>query len=203
MRTSIIALSSALAATSPALAQDASTTAGWTPDIVVTGLRDGYDAPAAASATRVATPVEKIPQSIQALTRQLIEDQDLQNLTDALPATLVFVDRIEVAMGPTATLYGGGAGAPLSGLVNLVSRDPSTAKLSASVGLRAGSFNTWGGDADINLPLGEAAAFRVSGYAPDPSIKGGTLATTSAPVGEMMSEMFAPVASMFRAMAKS
>ncbi|NML93997.1 DJ-1/PfpI family protein [Novosphingobium olei] len=40
-------------------------------------------------------------------------------------------------------------------------------------------------------------------YAPDPSIKGGTLATTSAPVGEMMSEMFAPVASMFRAMAES
>ncbi len=40
-------------------------------------------------------------------------------------------------------------------------------------------------------------------YAPDPSIKGGTLATTSAPVGEMMSEMFAPVAGMFRAMAKA
>ena len=40
-------------------------------------------------------------------------------------------------------------------------------------------------------------------YAPDPSIKGGTLATTSAPVGKMMSDMFAPVASMFRAMAKA
>lgn len=40
-------------------------------------------------------------------------------------------------------------------------------------------------------------------YAPDPPIKGGTLATTSAPVGEMMSDMFAPVASMFRAQAKS
>lgn len=40
-------------------------------------------------------------------------------------------------------------------------------------------------------------------YAPDPSIKGGTLATTSAPVGEMMSDMFAPVAGMFRAQAKS
>jgi len=207
MRTSIIALASALAATSPAWAQDASTASGWTPEIVVTGVRDGYDVPAAAAATRVATPIEKIPQSIQSLTRQLIEDQDLQNLTDALvnvsgvvptsqaqavlqptlvrgfkvnyfidgiptyqlpegaadPATLVFVDRIEVAKGPTSTLYGGGAGAPLSGLVNLVTRDPSTAKLSASVALRAGSFNTWGGDADINLPLSEAAALRVSG----------------------------------------
>lgn len=207
MKTSFVALAGALAATSPALAQDGPQSAGWTPEIVVTGVRDGYDVPAATSATRVATPVEKIPQSIQSLTRQLIEDQDLQNLTDALvnvsgvvptsqaqavlqptlvrgfkvnyfvdgiptyqlpegaadPATLVFVDRIEVAKGPTATLFGGGAGAPLSGLVNLVTRDPSTAKVSVSVGLRAGSFNTWGGDADFNLPLGEAAAFRVAG----------------------------------------
>jgi len=207
VKTSIFALASALVTTSPAIADDDQPNAGWTPEIVVTGAPEGYDAPAAVSGTRVATPVEKIPQSIQSLTRQLIDDQDLQNLTDALvnvsgvvatsqaqavlqptlvrgfkvnyfvdgiptyqlpegaadPATLVFVDRIEVAKGPTATLFGGGAGAPLSGLVNLVSRDPSAAKLSANVGLRAGSFNTWGGDADINLPLGEAAAFRVSG----------------------------------------
>lgn len=40
-------------------------------------------------------------------------------------------------------------------------------------------------------------------YAPDPSIKGGTLTTTSAPVGEMMNDMFAPVAAQFRAQAKS
>lgn len=40
-------------------------------------------------------------------------------------------------------------------------------------------------------------------YAPDPSIKGGTLATTSAPVGQMMNDMFAPVAGMFRAQAKA
>ena len=185
MKTSIIALASALASTSPALAENGQPSAGWTPEIVVTGARDSYDAPAAVSATRAATPVEKIPQSIQSLTRQLIEDQDLQNLTDALvnvsgiaptsqaqavlqptlvrgfkvnyfvdgiptyqlpegaadPATLVFVDRIEVAKGPTSTLFGGGAGAPLSGLVNLVTRDPSTTKISGNVGLRAGSFN--------------------------------------------------------------
>jgi len=207
MKTSIIALASALASASPALAENGQPSAGWTPEIVVTGVRDSYDAPAAVSATRAATPVEKIPQSIQSLTRQLIEDQDIQNLTDALvnvsgiaptsqaqavlqptlvrgfkvnyfvdgiptyqlpegaadPATLVFVDRIEVAKGPTSTLFGGGAGAPLSGLVNLITRDPSTTKISGNVGLRAGSFNTWGGDADLNLPLGDNAAFRVSG----------------------------------------
>ena len=38
-------------------------------------------------------------------------------------------------------------------------------------------------------------------YAPDPPIKGGTLATTSAPVAHMMSEMARPLAARFRAMA--
>ena len=38
-------------------------------------------------------------------------------------------------------------------------------------------------------------------YAPDPSIKGGTLATTSQPVGEMMNSMFAPLAGQFGALA--
>ena len=207
MKISLIAMATALSVTTPAIAQDALEQGSWTPEIIVTGTRDSYDEAAAVTATRTATPVEKVPQSIQSLTRTLIEDQDLQNLTDALvnvsgvaptsqaqavlqptlvrgfkvnyfidgiptyqlpegaadPATLVFVERIEVAKGPTATLYGGGAGAPLAGLVNLVSRDPSTEKVSGSVGLRAGSFKTFGGDADINLPLGESAALRVSG----------------------------------------
>ena len=39
-------------------------------------------------------------------------------------------------------------------------------------------------------------------YAPDPAIKGGTLATTSQPVGEMMSQMFAPLRVTFGALAK-
>ena len=38
-------------------------------------------------------------------------------------------------------------------------------------------------------------------YAPDPAIKGGTLATTSQPVGEMMSSMFAPLKVQFGAQA--
>ena len=40
-------------------------------------------------------------------------------------------------------------------------------------------------------------------YAPNPPIKGGTLATTSPPVATVMDDMFKPVAGMFRAMAKS
>jgi putative intracellular protease/amidase len=38
-------------------------------------------------------------------------------------------------------------------------------------------------------------------YAPEPTIKGGTLATTSEPVSKMMADMFAPIGAQFRAMA--
>jgi iron complex outermembrane receptor protein len=194
---------SALAGASAASAQDVG---GWTADtIVVTGVRESYAEPQAATATRTATPIEQVPQSIQVLTRSLIDEQQLKTLTDALvnvsgvvpsstaqtvlqptlvrgfsvnyffdgtpsyqlppsaadPGTLVNVERIEVAKGPTATLYGGGAGAPLSGIINLVSKDP-TGEWSASLAGRAGSFGTVGAEADLNVPLGDIAAFRVA-----------------------------------------
>lgn len=209
MKHSMFLIGGLVAAAQPAFAADQRDTAGWSLDeAVVTAQRLGYEESAPMSATRVATPVEKIPQSIQALTRQLIEDQDLQNLTGALvnvsgvtptsqaqtvlqptlvrgfavnylidgvptyqlpagvgdPATLVNVERIEVAKGPSATLYGGGTGAPLSGIINLVSRDPNE-QFGGSVSLRLGSFDTWGGSGDLNLPLGTAAAFRISAMA--------------------------------------
>jgi iron complex outermembrane recepter protein len=179
---------------------------GWTPEVVIAAQRDNYVERAAVTATRTATPIEEVPQSIQSLTRTLIEDQDLQNLSAALlnvsgvapttpaqtvlqptlirgfavnyyidgvptyqlpagvgdPGTLTGVERVEVAKGPTATLYGGGTGAPLSGLVNLVSRDPDGGR-SAAFGVRAGSFNTLGGDLDLQSSLGERFAFRLTG----------------------------------------
>jgi iron complex outermembrane receptor protein len=193
--------------TIPAMAQDAPATGGWTADIIVTANR-GYAAPDAVTTTRTATPVEEVPQSIQTLTRDLIEEQDLQTLSDALvnvsgvvpngqeqavlqstlvrgfgvntfidgvptymlpagvgdPATLVQVERIEVAKGPTATLYGGGSGAPLSGLINMVSRTPGD-ELSGELSARVGAFETWGISGGLNVPVAGGVAFRVDGIA--------------------------------------
>ncbi len=191
----------------PALAQQSSES--WARDVVVvTAQGETITAPNAATATRTPTPVEEVPQSIQTLTRTLIEEQELQTLPGALvnvsgvtptttmqtvlmptlirgfsvnyffdgmptyqlppgisdPATLINVERIEVAKGPTSTLYGGGSGAPLSGLINVVSRDPGS-EFGGSIGLRAGNFGTFGVDADINVPLGESVAFRINGMA--------------------------------------
>lgn len=79
------------------------------------------------------------------------------------PASLINVERIEVAKGPSATLFGGGAGAPLSGLINVVSKAPRPG-FSASAGVRVASFEGFGVEADLNVPLqGERVLARVTG----------------------------------------
>ena len=63
----------------PALAQE--TPESWTRDtVVVTGQTERVSAPTAATTTRTSTPIEEIPQSVQVLTRTLIEEQELQTL---------------------------------------------------------------------------------------------------------------------------
>jgi len=190
----------------PVAAVAQSTSSSWVSEVVITSPRGSFTAPSAVSATRTATAVEEIPQSIQTLTRQLIEDQALQTLSGALvnvsgvtptsteqtvlqpplirgfpvsyyfdgaptyqlpagiadPATLVNVERIEVAKGPTSTLYGGGSGAPLSGIINVVSQDPGK-EFGGTVAFRAGSFNTLGADAAINLPVSDKVGLRLAG----------------------------------------
>jgi iron complex outermembrane recepter protein len=53
-------------------------------ELVVTGEQDGYSASNASTATRTDTPLRDIPQSIQVVPKQVIEDQKLIRLSDAL-----------------------------------------------------------------------------------------------------------------------
>jgi len=76
------------------------------------------------------------------------------------PASLIGVERIEVAKGPTSVLFGGGTGAPVGGLINVVTKSPQDEPF-ARIALRAGSFDTFAPSADINIPLGKTAAIRV------------------------------------------
>lgn len=78
------------------------------------------------------------------------------------PSSLIGVERIEVAKGPTSQLFGGGTGAPVGGLINIVSAGPR-ADASYRVGLRTGSFGTVQPAIDINQPLGSHAAIRIAG----------------------------------------
>ena len=78
------------------------------------------------------------------------------------PTSLVGVERIDVVKGPTSTLYAGGTGTPLGGLINITSVRP-TDRLGGMVALRGGSFGTIDPYADWNLPLGTGVAARVTG----------------------------------------
>jgi iron complex outermembrane recepter protein len=77
------------------------------------------------------------------------------------PDSLVGVERIDVLKGPSATLYGGGLGTPLGGIINIESERPEN-KPGGFVALRAGSFSTWNPYGDINVPLAQGIAARVA-----------------------------------------
>ncbi|AFY49088.1 TonB-dependent siderophore receptor [Nostoc sp. PCC 7524] len=53
-------------------------------ELVVTGEQDTYRIPEASAATRTDTPIRDIPQSIQVIPKQVLEDQKVIRLTDAI-----------------------------------------------------------------------------------------------------------------------
>lgn len=208
MKISTTALAMALLSAGPVNAQDAeqSSEGRWTPgDIVVTGQKaEGYSETEAAT-LRTAVPIIETPQSIQVLTRDLLDDQEINTLDEALgnvsgvipslaseallvnpvirgfeaeifvdgligygdtavsdPGSLWNVEQVEVAKGPTSTLYGGGIGAPVGGLINLVSKAPKDGQ-AIDVRLRAGSYETYAGAIDANLPVSDAVGIRLVG----------------------------------------
>jgi iron complex outermembrane receptor protein len=72
------------------------------------------------------------------------------------------VERISVLKGPSATLYGGGLGTPLGGIINVETERPSD-KTGGYVAMRAGSFSTWNPYGDVNLALAPGIAAKVVG----------------------------------------
>lgn len=78
------------------------------------------------------------------------------------PASLTGTERIEVLKGPTSALYGGGVGAPLGGLINVVSKSPEAEPIHL-IGIRKGSQSTTSTFADLNLPVGEKVNARIAG----------------------------------------
>jgi iron complex outermembrane recepter protein len=56
-------------------------------ELVVTGEQDSYRAEEATSATRTNTPIRDIPQSIQVIPREVLEDQGIIRVRDALENT--------------------------------------------------------------------------------------------------------------------
>jgi len=69
------------------------------------------------------------------------------------------IERIEVLKGPSAVLYGRGSS---GGLINRITKKPKFSETSGEAALILGSHQLRRVEADVNLPLGEAAAFRLN-----------------------------------------
>ena len=78
------------------------------------------------------------------------------------PTSLVGVERIEVVKGPNSTMYGGGLGSPLGGLIDVVSVRPET-RMNGYMALRGGNFGTFDPYGDLNIPLNTKIAARLAG----------------------------------------
>ncbi|PZQ87232.1 MAG: TonB-dependent siderophore receptor [Leifsonia xyli] len=172
------------------------------------GPVQGIRALTASSSTRTDTPIEKTPQTIQVIPRQLLEQQSTttiseatRNVSNVQPANpagiantdfaplrirgfpaeqwrdgivvpydagdrdgLVNVERIEIPKGPGAIVFGGGFGAPLGGVLNVISKLPEDAAF-AETGIRVGNHGYWNPWLDVNAPLTKegTALFRFTG----------------------------------------
>ena len=62
-------------------------------ELVVTGEQDGYNVPDATTATRTDTPLRDIPQSIQVVPRQVIEDRNTRTIAETVETVSGVVNR--------------------------------------------------------------------------------------------------------------
>ena len=76
-------------------------------EVLVTGEREaGYSVPNAATATRTDTPLRDIPQSIQVVPQQVIEDQQVTQISDALRNVSGVTPRVEYGANYTYNIRG-------------------------------------------------------------------------------------------------
>ena len=115
--------------------------------------------------TRMIGNVEQVPVKIRGFGAEMWTDGYPGNLFLAGDRDgLANVERIEVLKGPNALLYGGGAGSPVGGTINVISKLPMD-KAKYEVGGTFGSYRYWNPYFDFNQPLTDSktALFRITG----------------------------------------
>jgi iron complex outermembrane receptor protein len=68
--------------------------------------------------------------------------------------------RVEVLRGPQGTMYGRNA---VGGVVNVISKDPTTAGVEGYYSLEAGNYNLFHAEGALNVPVNDKMAIRLSG----------------------------------------
>ena len=163
-----------------------------------------YTVKQSVSATKTATPLRNIPQSVQILPRALLDDQQsttasesLLNVSGVTPRNVLFtnagegtyirgfraeqltdgftqyyntgdrestvnIQSIEVLKGANAVLYGGGAGAPAGGVINIISKLPQPQTF-GEAGFKVGRYDFYQPYFDWNQPANQRLWLRVTG----------------------------------------
>lgn len=197
-RSSMVALCAVLALSPMAASAEV---AGDAPgdSIIVIGRAEGYVAAQTVTATKTDTPLIDVPQSIQVVTRDKLDDQASYSIADVLryvPGTtigqgegnrdqitlrgqnttadffldgvrddvqyyrgLYNIERVEILKGPYALIFGRGGG---GGIVNRVQKTPVAESQFVAGRASVNTFGAWDVAADINMPLGDLAAFRLN-----------------------------------------
>jgi iron complex outermembrane receptor protein len=88
-------------------------------------------------------------------------DGVLMNAEGAWNPRIADVERIEVLRGPQGTLYGRNA---LAGAISIVSVQPDPERLGGYAQAETASFGEFGASGALNVPLGDAAALRVTAF---------------------------------------
>jgi len=105
-----------------------------------------------------ATNPVQTPAFESTIIRGFAGEQWLDGLTSYYNAgnrdSLVNVERIEILKGPNAILYGGGTGAPLGGVINVVSKMPEKEAF-VQIGTTFGSYQFKQPTIDVNMPITE------------------------------------------------
>ncbi|MBW4622489.1 MAG: TonB-dependent siderophore receptor [Cyanosarcina radialis HA8281-LM2] len=73
-------------------------------EVVVTGEPDKYRVPNASTATRTDTPIRDIPQSIQVVPRQVLEDRNVRTVSEAVETVSGVVETAALSNSPVGVL---------------------------------------------------------------------------------------------------
>lgn len=102
------------------------------------------------------------PTLLRGFSSMVMVDGFYQNMNTGDQGSLVNVQQIDVLKGANATLYSGGAGSPVGGVINILSKLPKKEAF-YEVGMKGGSYDFYQPYVDINQPINDNILFRVTG----------------------------------------
>lgn len=101
------------------------------------------------------------PTLIRGFRGEQLIDGFYQNLNTGDQGSLVNIQQIDVLKGANATLYSGGGGSPVGGIINMISKLPEKEAF-YELGMKGGLYDFYQPYVDLNQPIHDNILFRVT-----------------------------------------